>query len=88
MIKREEKKVYYTKNVITDVTCDNCNKQLANDKDLIYRAELTRLYYVEDSQSLGGDDYPCYSVELCEECASPIEGLLRSIEAKIHSNNK
>ena len=88
MIKKEEKKVYYTNDVITDVFCDNCGKSLVNKDDFIHRVEISSMFFRENNSSLGDTGLRDFTLDLCEECAKPIEKLIRDIENKDISKNK
>lgn len=81
MIKKEEKTIYYTSEVITDVFCDNCGKSL-NKNDFIHRVEISSLYFIEGRRNLEGSGFFDYSLDLCEKCIKPIEHLVGIIEKK------
>lgn len=82
MIKREKRKVYYTDDIITNVNCDRCGKSIDNENDFVHRIEISSLYFIEDRTCLGSSGFTDYTLDLCKECAKPIEQLVRNIDKK------
>ena len=67
MIKTEKKKTYYETELISEVICDICGKDLTQEDEKIVAINLRDRYFDEDSQYLG--DYETgLRKELCEKC--------------------
>jgi len=71
MIRTEKKKTYYETELISEVICDICGKDLTQEDEKIVVVGLRDRYFNEDSQYLG--DYETgLRKELCEECGKHV----------------
>lgn len=84
MIKYENKKTYYTTDIIVDVTCDDCGVSMIGDDDFITEITTNNLYCVDnESTGLDSTGFSKYTLHLCEKCATPILLLMHKIDSSI-----
>jgi hypothetical protein len=69
MISRETKKVYYETEVIKQVTCDICDKDITEEE--FFKLELAYSYVADEGKHISKvmyDENSCWN-HICKECA-------------------